>query len=255
MSDNFLGQIFSADSFNRERPLLLNARSDQNMKKNGFKKFDYGSSIKKRVYRNNELSSIKYFSFSASPTYSWHSHEKWGSRHCSSLTGIHEDHPPKVCGTLAFKNGNAETISHFFSQYAKKMRNSFAKEKTLCIKLNKGLTPRSAFFGVFEIRKYDNLIHMHWMARNFFIQPLLDHILVFNSQNNAEFELKYYDNIVDLPAYCAYLFKFGREGKLIFRKGVLRKYVFHCGDYFLGDKNKCMKRGRIKYFSNRNQLA
>lgn len=218
------------------------------MKKDQFNKFNYGSSIKKRVYRNKELTSLKNYSFSASPTYSWHSHEKWGSRHCSSLTGIHEVHPPKVCGTLAFKNGNADTISHFLSLFAKKMRNIFTKEKNLCHKLNKPLTPRSAFFGVFEIREYDNLIHMHWMARNFKIQILLDHILVFNTQNNAEFELQYYDNIVNLSAYCAYLFKFGKEEKLIFRKGALRKYVFHCGDYFLGDKNKYMKLGRIKYF-------
>ena len=211
----------------------------------------YSNSIKKHVNRNKELSSLKNCRFNASPTYSWHSHQNWGSRHCSSLTGIHEIHPSTVCGTLTFKNGNADTIAHFLSLFAKKMRNIRTKEKKKCNELNKPVTPRLAFFGAIEIRPYDNLIHMHWMARNFRIQPLLDHILLFNIQNGSEFDLQYYDNIINLPAYSNYLFKLGKEEKLIFKKGALRRYVFHCGDYFLGNKKEYMKIGRYKYFSKK----
>ncbi len=49
----------------------------------------------------------------------------------------------------------------------------------------------------------------------------------------------------------AYLFKFTKEGKLIFTKGVLSRYVYHVGNYFLGMKKKLEREGFVEYITDK----
>jgi hypothetical protein len=106
---------------------------------------------------------------------------------------------------------------------------------------------KSAIFGVLEIRSQDDLIHMHWLARNLDVHYLLDHICKFNRKSETQFQLKYYYNIVKIESISAYPFKFGYDEKVIFAKGALKRHVFHCGNYFLGSKKKLERDGLRKF--------
>jgi hypothetical protein len=178
----------------------------------------------------------------ASPTFSYASHQRWGSRHCCALNALHEIYPATVCGTLMFNGGDKETIATFLSSYAEKMRYEATK------------TPekiKSALFGVLEVRPRDYLVHMHWLARNFEVKYMEDHLKKYNNKYGTRFHLKYYNLIKDIDGYSAYIFKFNYENKLIFNKGALKRYVFHCGNYFMGNKKKLEREGLKNFISQK----
>jgi len=179
-----------------------------------------------------------------SPTFSYQSHQSWGHNQVCALNGIHTIHQPEVCGTIKFPDGNSVLISKFLSTYAKKMRYENAKKQNII---------KPAFFGFLEVRDHDYLIHMHFLARNFQICYLDEHLTKFNKNHKTKFAISYYDIIQDIPAITAYPFKFAKEEKIIFRKGALRRYVFHCGNYFLGNKREYEKLGRKMYFKQINR--
>jgi hypothetical protein len=205
-----------------------------------YKKWQQNDNLYKVVKKQSRGKSL--FIHHASPTFSYHSHERWGSRHCCALNALHELYPATVCGTIMFNGGNKETIANFLSSYAEKMRYEAAK------------TPekiKSALFGVLEMRPRDYLLHMHWLARNFEVQYMEDHIRKYNKKFGTRFQLKYYRLIKDIDGYSAYIFKFNYDNKLIFTKGALKRYVFHCGNYFMGNKKKLEREGLKNFISQK----
>jgi len=205
-----------------------------------YQEWQHNDSLYKVVKKQSRGKSS--FIHHASPTFSYESHERWGSRHCCALNALHEVYPATVCGTLMFNGGNKETIAGFLSSYAQKMRYELKKttEKN-----------KSALFGVLEVRPRDYLVHMHWLARHFEIQYMEDHIIKYNNKYGTRFQLKYYKLIKDIDGYSAYIFKFGCDNKLIFTKGALKRYVFHCGNYFMGRKKKLEREGLKNFISQK----
>jgi hypothetical protein len=205
-----------------------------------YNEWQYNNSLYKIVKKESKGKSS--FLHHASPTFSYESNERWGSRHCCALNALHELYPATVCGTIMFNGGNKETIANFLSSYAEKMRYE-AKKTPEKIK--------SALFGVLEMRPRDYLLHMHWLARNFEVQFMEDHIRKYNKKFGTRFQLKYYRLIKDIDGYSAYIFKFNYDNKLIFTKGALKRYVFHCGNYFMGIKKKMEKEGLKNFISQK----
>ena len=172
-----------------------------------------------------------------SPTFSLESHNKWGSSHCRALSAMHEKIPPEVCGTIGFAGGDKNTISLFLKRYREKMAYQNKKHP---------LKKKSAIFGVMEIREYDDLIHMHWIARNFEIIFLEELIKKFNTKHKTKFYIMYYRLIKDVDGISAYPFKFCKNKKIIFQRGSLNRYVYQSGNYFLGMKKRLEREGFFK---------
>jgi hypothetical protein len=179
----------------------------------------------------------------ASPTFSYESHNKWGSSHCRALSALHEKIPPDVCGTIGFDAGNKSTIALFLKKYREKMTYQHRKHPK---------EYKSAIFGVFEIREHDDLIHMHWIARNFNIIFMEQLIKKFNKQYGTRFAIMYYHPIESVDAISAYPFKFAVNKKIIFQRGSLNRYIYQSGNYFLGMKKRLEREGFVEYMANKS---
>jgi hypothetical protein len=178
----------------------------------------------------------------SSPTFSYESHTKWGSNHCRALLGAHDKIPPEVCGTVGFNGGDKFLISLFLKKYTEKMSYQRRKQPDKY---------KSALFGVFHIREHDDLIHMHWIARNFEIIYLDELVNKFNKKHGSRFEIMYYAMIESPDSISAYPFKFAEKIRLIFMKGSLSRYVYHVGNYFFGMKKKLEREGFVEFIYNK----
>ena len=179
---------------------------------------------RKKEYKNKDQKS---------PTWSAEAHDRWGSYHCRALLALHEKIPPEVCGTLKFPNATEEHISDFKKRYSRSVRNENKKSK--------GFT-KSALFGVFEISESD-LVHMHFIARDFDYDHLLRFIEKFNKKNNTLFLCSYFKRIDNVDSISAYPFKFGFRRKTLFAPKSLKRYVYQTGQYFLGQKKTLEREG------------
>jgi hypothetical protein len=177
-----------------------------------------------------------------SPTFSFESHNKWGSNHFRALSAMHEKIPPEVCGTIGFAGGDKITIALFLRRYREKMAYQNKKHPQ---------KKKSAIFGVLEIREYDDLIHMHWIARNFEIVFLDELIAKFNNKHKTRFTIMYYDIIEGVKNISRYPFKFFDDTKLIFKQGTLNRYVYQTGNYFLGMKKRLEREGFVEFICDK----
>jgi hypothetical protein len=194
--------------------------------------------MKKYVRRSTNPSFIHL----SSPTFSYESHTKWGSNHCRALLGIHGKIPPEVCGTVGFDGGDRFLISLFLKRYREKMSYQHRKHPDKY---------KSAIFGVFHIRDWDNLIHMHWIGRNFEIIFMDELVTKFNRKYGTRFRIMYYDIVLSDKNISAYPFKFTKEIRAIFVQGTLSRYVYHIGNYFLGMKKKMEREGFVEFITDK----